>query len=108
MTFEPEKIYAEVLACGEDWADKKAAYEALADNSKSVLAEIKGRYLDAGETQGAAETRSLSSPDYREHLVALSKARSEFLRAQVRYDSLRMLAEFRRSQESTRRAEMKL
>lgn len=105
---DPEKIYVEVTAAGEDWADKKSAYEALDDNTKSVLSEISGRYLDAGETIGKAEIHALSSKDYREHLVSLSKARHEFLRAQVKYDSLRMLAELRRSEESSRRAEMKL
>ena len=105
---DPDKIYHEVSSAGETWADTKAAYEAFDDNTKSVLAEIAGRYLDAGETQGKAETRALASKDYREHLASLSKARGEFLRAQVRYDSLRLLAELRRSEESSRRAEMNL
>jgi len=105
---DPDRIYHEILTAGEHWADTKAAYEALADNTKSVLAEIRGRYLDAGQTQGGSEVSALASRDYREHLVSLSKARSAFLRAQVSYDSLKMLAELRRSQESTRRAEMKL
>lgn len=105
---DPDKIYHEVETAGDDWADKKAAYEALDDNTKSVLAEICGRYLDAGENKGQSEIRALASKDYREHLASLSKARGEFLRAQVRYDSLRMLADLRRSQESTKRAEMTL
>lgn len=108
MTFDVESIYNQVLAAGETWADLKAAYEALNDNTKSVLAEITGRYLDAGQSKAAAEVSALASKDYREHLVSLSKCRGQFLRAQVSYDSLRMLAEFRRSQESTRRAEMNM
>jgi hypothetical protein len=108
LSFDPDKIYAEVTAAGEQWADRKAAYEALDDNTKSVLAEITGRYMDGKESKTAAETRALASRDYRDHLASVAKARSEFLRAQVRYDSLRMLVELRRSQESTRRAEMNL
>jgi hypothetical protein len=38
----------------------------------------------------------------------VAKARHAFLRAQVKYDSIKMLAELRRTQESTRRAEMRL
>jgi hypothetical protein len=35
-------------------------------------------------------------------------ARKAWLLSQVRYDSIKMLAELRRTQESTRRAEMRL
>lgn len=108
MDFNPDKIYHEVTGAGEEWADKKAAYEALDDNTKSVLAEITGRYMDGKISKAQAETMALSSRDYRDHLADLSKARSAFLRAQVKYDSLRMLVELRRSQESSRRAEMSL
>lgn len=104
----PDEIYETISKAGEEWADKKSAYEALDDNTKSVLAEITGRYMDTGQSKSAAEVSALASRDYREHLASLSKARGEFLRAQVRYDSLKMLAELRRSQESTRRAEMRL
>lgn len=106
--FDPDKIYALVSTAGDEWADKKAAYEALDDNTKSVLAEITGRYMDGKVTKATAEMHALASGDYRNHLASVSKARGEFLRAQVKYDSLRMLVELRRSQESTRRAEMSL
>jgi hypothetical protein len=107
-TLNPDRIYHEVSEAGEDWAGKKAAYEALDDNTKSVLAEITGRYLEPKTTKTAAEMLALSSKDYREHLAEVAKARKAFLLAQVKYDSLKMLAELRRTQESTRRAEMRL
>jgi hypothetical protein len=103
-----EQIYHEVSTAGEDWADKKAAYEALDDNTKSVLAEITGRYMDGKTAKGSAEAFALASKDYRDHLADVAKARHAFLRAQVKYDSIKMLAELRRTQESTRRAEMRL
>lgn len=105
---DPDKIYHEVSSAGEEWAYKKAAFEALDDNTKSVLADITGRYLDGKTTKTEAERYALASRDYREHLASVAKARSEWLQAQVRYDSLKMLADLRRSQESTRRQEMKL
>jgi hypothetical protein len=108
MDFDPDAIYREVTAAGERWADFKAAYEALDDSTKSVLADIQGRYLDGKTTKAEAERLALSARDYRDHLAAVAKARKEWLMAQVRYDGLKMLAEMRRSQESTRRAEMRL
>jgi hypothetical protein len=106
--FSPETIYREVLAAGEDWADKKAAYEAFDDNTDSILADITGQYMEGGGTKTACEARALSSKTYRDHLQFVAAARRDWLKAQVKYDSLKMLAELRRSQESTRRQEMRL
>lgn len=110
MDFDPEAIYREVLKAGETWADTKAAYEALDDNTKSVLADITGNFLDGASkvSKSEAEMRALSSGLYKNHLATVSAARKEWLRAQVRYESLKMMAEMRRSQESTRRAELGL
>ena len=103
---DPDAIFTEVLAAGNDWADKKSAFEALDDNSKSVLADITGRYREGKTSRTEAERYALASKDYKEHLADVSKARKEWLIAQVRYDCLKMLSELRRSQESSRRAEM--
>lgn len=106
---DPDKIYSEVVAAGERWADYKSAYEALDDNSKSVLADITANFLDGSKiSKSEAEMRALASGDYKTHLASVAKARKEFLRAQVTYDSLKMLAELRRSEESTERAKMNL
>ncbi len=106
--FDPEKIFHEVTQAGDTWADTKSAFEALDDVTKSVLADITGRFMDGKISRTEAERYALSSQDYREHLASVSKARGEWLRAQVRYDGLKMLAELRRSQESSKRAEMNL
>ena len=109
MTFDPDAIYKQVLEAGERWADLKGAYEALDDNTKSVLADITANYLDGGKmTKSEAEMRALASGDYKHHLATLSWARKAWLKAQVTYDSLKLLAELRRSEESTRRQEMRL
>ena len=108
MDFDPDAIYREVTGAGEEWADKKAAFEALDDNTKSVLANITLGYMDGKTSKAEAEVRGLASKAYRDHLAEVKNARREWLLAQVKYDSLKMLADMRRSQESTRRAEMRL
>lgn len=107
-TLDPQKIYHEVSTAGEEWADKKAAYEALDDNTKSVLADISLGYMDGKTSKAEASMRAEASKAYREHLAEVNKARRAYLLSQVKYDSLKMLAELRRTQESTRRAEMRL
>lgn len=108
MSLDPEAIYKEVTDAGEDWADKKSAYEMLDDNTKSVLADITSNFMDGRMSKTEAEMRALASGEYKNHLASVSAARKAWLKAQVRYDSLKMLAELKRSQESTRRQEMRL
>lgn len=107
--FIPELIFKQVMEAGDEWADRKAAYEALDDNTKSVLADITSNFLDGSKiTKSEAEMRALASGEYKQHLASVSAARKAWLKAQVKYDSLKMLADLRRSQESTRRQEMRL
>lgn len=106
--FDPTRIYAEITKAGDDWADKKSAYELLDENTKSILADIAVNYLLSSKSKAEAEMRALASKDYRDHLASVQAARKEFLHAQVKYDSLKTLSELRRSQESTKRAEMNL
>lgn len=106
--FKPSDIYREIIAAGEDWADKKSAYDALDDNTKSVLADITSGYMKTSKSKAEAEMHGLAADEYKAHLRSVQDARRAFLRAQVKYDSLRLLAELRRSQESTKRAEMNL
>lgn len=105
---DADQIYTEVLKAGEEWADRKAAYEALDDVTKSVLADITSNFLDGKTSKAEAEMRALASKEYKAHLASVKAARKAYLTAQVRYHSIQMLAELRRSQESTRRAEANL
>lgn len=103
--FNPEVLYKKLVEAGEDWTDKQAAAELLEETKKSVLAE-----LMSGEDgpRNAREDVALASPPYRLHLTNMVAARKEANRARVRYDSMKVLAEMRRTQESTRRAEINL
>ena len=106
---DADHIYHEVTTAGEDWADKKAAYETLDDLTKTVLANVLTDFLPPTcPTRAEAETRALASTAYKEHLAAVSRARKAWLLGEVKYKGLIMLAELRRTQESTRRQEMRV
>jgi hypothetical protein len=105
---DPDKIYRQLEEAGNDWADKKAAYDTLDRNTKSVLSDVLVNFMDSGLSRAEAEARSLSSGKYKEHLASVSRSHKAYLQAQVLWNNLQTLAELRRSEESTRRAEMKL
>lgn len=103
---DSDRAYDALIKAGEDWADKDAAACLLEENRKSVLAKYKN---ESGEKSDAArETLALCHDNYLEHVAMMVEARRIANRARVKYDSAKVLAEMRRSEESTRRAEMTL
>lgn len=105
MDFDPEAIFRKLEETGCDWTDKNAAAELLEETKKTVLAELMTGY------QGSSAERercALAAPAYKLHLTNMVTARKDANRARVRYDSMKVLAELRRTEQSTKRAEMNL
>jgi hypothetical protein len=101
---DPDKAYEALVQAGEDWADKQAAADLLEQTRKSVLAKC---MQDAdGGSIASKEMNALASEEYQSFLAGMVSAGRAANKARVRYDSAKVLAELRRSQESTRRAEM--
>ena len=101
----PDQIVRNIVSAGEDWADKESAADLLEETKRTVLAELMNQQ-PASMSVAAKEQVALADPAYRLHLTNMVSARKEANRARVRYDALKVLAELRRSEESTRRAEM--
>ena len=106
---DADKIYEIVSQSGLQWADLKATYEMLDDMSKTILADL-ATDLKTGHkcSNTEAETRAYAHERYKDHLSKLATARREWLKAEVRYKSAVLLADLRRSEESTNRAQMQL
>lgn len=100
--FDPEEIYRRLESAGDDWVDKNAAAELFEETKKTVLAE---RMTIFQGSSAERERMALADAVYKLHLTNMVMARKEANRARVKYDSVRVLAELRRTQESTRRAE---
>lgn len=105
--FDPEKIYHNIVTAGEEWADKEAAASLLEETRKTVLAELVNSQPSAMSV-AARESCALADPAYRLHVKNMVGARKAANVAKMRYDAVKVLAEMRRSQESSRRAEMRL
>ena len=103
MSFDADKAYDSIVRAGEDWADKQAAADLLEETRKSVLAKL--MLAADGTTQGQREMLALADDEYTNFVTGMVSARKAANKARVRYDSAKVLAELRRSQEATRRAE---
>ena len=103
---DAEKIYDSLVKAGEEWADADAAASILEETRRSVLAKLMN---DAGHASIAGkEMQALADGEYRTFIENMVRARKAANKARVRYDSAKVLADLRRSEESTRRAEMNL
>jgi hypothetical protein len=105
MSLDADSIYRELDKAGSDWSDKKAAFDTLDRNTKSVLADVLLTFMDSGLSRAESETRALASSTYKSHLASVGAAHKAYLQAQVLWTNIQTLAELRRSEESTRRAE---
>lgn len=103
MALDAETVYATLVKAGEEWADADAAASLLEETKKAVIAKL---INEAEGSVNAREYKALADPEYRKHCEGMVTARKAANKARVRYDSAKVLAELRRSEESTRRAEM--
>ncbi len=103
---DADAIYEKIQKAGEDWADKKAAFCALDDLTSTVKADLTTDFYITCSSKAEAAERALATTRYKEHIASVAGARRSWLLSEVRYKNLQLLAELRRSEESTRRAEM--
>jgi len=108
MSLDPDMIYAALEKAGMDWADKKSAYQVLDDVTKTVFADVYLSWLPQCDTKAEAEQRAYADKAYKEHISAMDRARRAWLHAEVKWKNVNALSELRRSEESTKRAEMNL
>lgn len=105
MSLEVEKMFHELEKAGLYWADSDAAASMFEESKKTVLADL---MCEGAGPKTEREIRALSSKVYKQHIERMVAARKEANRAKVAYDSRKVLAEMRRSEEATRRAEAQL
>ncbi len=101
---DPARFAQSIVSRGELWADAQAAADLLEETKGTLLAKIVKEHweLPAWKAEAAAK----SDPRYEEHIRAMVDARRLSNLARVRFDGAKMMGEFARSAESTRRAEM--
>lgn len=106
LPLNADRLAAAIAKAGEAWADAEAAAQLLEETKKSMLAKAMN---DSGASSIAAkEMVALASEEYVDFVKGMVKARAAANKARVRFDSAKILAELRRSQESTRRAEAQI
>lgn len=95
---------AELSKRGKAYAELNAAYEALDDFSKSLLAKLAGDANDGSEA--SRERYARAHEDFLRHLGEKGEARTLAAVAKVNYDVYRVWLDLKRSEASYTKAEM--
>ena len=105
LLLQAEKLAFELRKRGDDWADKDAAYRALEEVQKTLLAEV---FLEHEGSVAEREAEARSSVKFRQHLTSIADARKEANRAKVAYDVYRIYVDMTRTNASSQRALVEL
>jgi hypothetical protein len=103
-----DTLCTEAEEAGYAHADARAAYDALSETRKSVLAQGMKGYFEEGMTAAKSETLALADDAYLEFVRRMVKAGHAADRARVRYDILRTRIELLRTNSATERAAMSM
>lgn len=104
---DPDKIYQHIIAAAKEWTEADEEARRLKALDKIVLAEITNQQ-DNALSHAVRLSLALASPEYRLHVTNMVAAKTKANATFARYKAAQSLAELRRSQESTRREEMRL
>lgn len=100
-----DKLCRDQEEAGIAWADAKAAYEALEQTRKTVLAQGVKSHMGEG-AYNKAETLALADESYLEFLKRLVHAGRAADRARVRYDVAKTRVDLVRTNATTERTAM--
>lgn len=104
---DADKLAKQLGERGEMWANTQAAFRALEDTEKSILAKHTQHFMSAGaRSQAAAESQARACVEYCEFLEAKATARHEYGLATVKYETMKVYIEMQRSNKAYERTQM--
>ncbi len=104
MMFDPDHIFRELEEAAEAMVTAQEKARLLEELKKPRLAALTLDEMRTCKSRVEAETRALANPEYETYVQGMVEAGRQYERAKAKYHNQRVLAELRRSQESTARA----
>jgi hypothetical protein len=100
--YDPDKIFDALETAAEEWANADYDARRLENLQKSRLAQITLAKMQ-GKSKAQAELEALADPEYMEWIEGMVTAKKIAIRAKAKYDDYKVLADGRRTQESSQR-----
>lgn len=105
LILDSQKLHDKLRTLGLEWSDADAAFKALEDTLKTVLAEA---FLESDGAVAVRDAKARISPMVKEHLKAMADARKAMNAAKVSYDVARVFVDLERTNASGQRALVEL
>ena len=102
-SFNPSSIFTALEDAAERMTEAKEKADNLTELRKSILAGLTLTHMVGKVTRAEAETRALADEEYKEYIKGMNEAVRQANRAQAAFKNRHVLAELRRSEESSRR-----
>ena len=96
-----DKLYHKLTQAGEEWADRQAAFNILEDTKSAVLARLMMR--STAQSVAAREIEAKASPEYLSHVETTQEAMKAALKAKVRYNSIQVWIDLKRTESANER-----
>ena len=106
MSLDADQIFKHIMEAAQEWVEADQESRRLTALEKVVLAEITNQ--QAAESMAERKSLALASGEYKHHVALMIAAKTKANMTLARYKAMQNLSELRRSEESTRRAEMGL
>lgn len=103
MQFDPNDIFLKLEAAAENMAVAESNALRLEELKGVMLAKISVEFRAQGLGVGECELRAKADPRYSTHIEGMVVAKEKAIRARANYKDLTILAELRRTQESSAR-----
>jgi hypothetical protein len=100
----PQSVYEKLTKVGEEWADREQAANLLEGSLKSIKAKIAMQHKDCGCGVAEAEMRAEDDYEYKEARKSAIEARTEAIKAKVRYQAAQAYIDAWRTVEASERA----
>ncbi len=102
-SFNPSAIFSALEDAAEKMTEAKEKADNLTELRKCILAGITLEHMAGKTSRAEAETRALASTEYAKYIKGMNEAVRQANRAQAAFKNQHVLAELRRSEESSRR-----
>ena len=102
-SFNPSAIFSALEDAAQKMTETKEKADNLTELKKSILAKLTLGHMKGKVSRLEAETRALADDEYREYIRGMNEAARQANRAQAAFKNQHVLAELRRSEESSRR-----
>ena len=106
MSTRTDRLLHELSESGQDYADKKAAANALEELRRNLMAKLIRQRMSHGDSRSGAEEQARCTDQFARATQEMLAAQKAAIKAKMRYDLAGTAVDLYRTEAATKRAEL--